>query len=272
VATSDPSVGVLSKIDEHTFDPRSAGREWLLHHAPRIFDRLRHLVHVYLAPDVETQVPHVSWYNPAIAADGDGRRRCRERLFDWPPIARDRERWLFVVSQEDYELQAATRGRRRFVEQLAAHLTDAAAAGRQPVLVGPAACLQQLDALGVRVPQLVALDTCNYTHFMRLLYEAECVFYWNLFSASIVARALSRLPFFVFDRGHLGAVLRPFHEAARRHFYPGCEIGLLDPGARLTTAGLAPLAARLPSKLYDPLHANFSRAASPEEVVRKLVS
>jgi hypothetical protein len=229
-------------------------------------------VHVYLAPRVETQVAHVSWYNPAIAADGDGRRLCRERLFDWPPIARDRERWLFVISQEDYELQAATRGRRRFVELVAAHLADCAAAGRQPVLVAPAACLQQLGALGVQVPRLVALDACNYTHFMRLLYEAECVFYWNLFSASIVARALSRLPFFVFDRGHLGAVLRPFHDAARRHFYPGCKIELLAADSRLTIAALAPLAASLPSTLYDPLHANLSRAASPEEVVRGLIS
>ena len=115
-------------------------------------------------------------------------------------------------------------------------------------------------------------DPLSKTHFMRLLYEAECVFYWNLFSASIVARALSRLPLFLFDRGHLGAVVKAFHEAARRQVYPGCVIKLLDPESRLTIAALAPLAESLPSALYDPLHANLSRAASPEEVVRKLVS
>ena len=146
-------------------------------HAPRIFERLRELTHVYLAPAVETEVPHVSWYNPAIACDAAGRARCRERLAEWPPIARDRERWLFVVSQADYELQAATRGGRAFAALVAARLSDAAAAGRQPVLMAPGGCLQQIEALGIAVPQLVALDTCNYTHFMRLLYEAECVFY-----------------------------------------------------------------------------------------------
>lgn len=271
VVTTDPSVGVMSRIDEGTFDPRSAGREWLLWHGPRIFERLRDLVHVYLAPDVATEVPHVSFFNPAIAADAEGRRRCRERLLAWPPIARDRERWLFVVSQEDFELQGATRGRRRFSELLSAHLADAARAGRQPVLVAPPACFDALDAAGPRAPGLVGLALCDYPHFMRLLYEAECVFYWNLFSASIVARVLSRLPFFLLDRGHLAFVLRPFFEAAAAHFYRGSDIGILAPETRLTALGLAPLVRELPAKLYDPVHANLSRAPTPDEVLAEWI-
>ena len=86
-----------------------------------------------------------------------------------------------------------------------------------------------------------------------------------------MARALSSLPFFVFDRGHLAFVLRPFHDAASRHFYPGCEIGLLDPASRLTVAGLLPLAAAQPAKLFDPMFRNFSGASSPDEVIRALL-
>jgi hypothetical protein len=270
-ATTDPSVGVLSRVGPETFDPRNPGRDWLTYLCPQIHDLLREVPHLYLAPEVDTDVRREAFFNPAISPDAEGRARIAASLREWQPIDASQPRWLFVLSPEDLEVQASLHGAERFAGTLMDRLADAAAAGRQPVLVGPRELVARLRASGRSFGGLVALGTCNFTLFMRLLYEAEHVFYWNTFSASIVARAVSRLPLFLFDRGHLVRAMPVFAEVATRHFYPGCTLPLLAPDAPLDPEQLVELAQRQVAELWDPVWANLSRGSHPEAVVARLL-
>jgi hypothetical protein len=271
IATSDPSVGLLGRTDETTFDRGNPGRDWLTLLVPKLFEALKDVPHLYLAPDVATEVRHFAFFNPRIAPQGDAMSRLEAALHQWEPIDAARRRWLFVLSPEDQDVQVATHGWDAFVGSLLDRLGDAVAADRQPILLAPKRAIERVQSSGRRFGNLVALASCNYTHFMRLLYEAESVFYWNTFSASIVARVVARRPFFLFDRGHVVRTMPAFHDVGMRHFYPGCRLAFVDPRAPLDAIALADAAARQASELFDPCLANLARSPSPEEVVAELV-
>lgn len=271
VVTTDPSVGVMARVDDDTFDVANPGARWLRELCPQLYEELRDLVHLYLAPEVDTTLRHVSFFNPAIVPDADGLQGLRSRLERWEPIEAGTPRWFFVLSAEDHAVQQATHGVDAFTEMLSLRLAEAAQAGRQPVLIAPRTCVARLRQQQRRIPGLVALSSCNYLLFMRLLYDAEHVFYWNTFSASIVARVVARQPFFLFDEGHLAGTMTPFFETGMRHFYPECTLPHLEPGQPLDADALGEAARAQQAAFFEPVLRNLSRSPTPAEVLPVLL-
>ena len=152
---------------------------------------------------------------------------------------------------------------------------DAARAGRRAVLLAPT---ERLRTVGERLSReaddvasrVTIMKACRYTLFIQLLITAEHAFYWNRFSASILARLINQRSTFSFETGHLAAAMPAVESVAERHFYAGCDWPALDASRPLDADALAELASDQQTRLFDPVLANLPRATDPAEVIDEL--
>jgi hypothetical protein len=257
VVTSDPFLGVMTHPDESLFAADHPLRSVLAGHFAQLSPLVRGLAHLYFMPTEGIAVADRVWFaNPgAIRADRAG---------DEGPS------WLFIVSAEDYAHQAASLGRDAFERLLLEHLGNATRQGRRPVLIGPMACIESMRSAGKAIPEAVLMPFCRHDVFRDQLLGAEHVFYWNVFSNSILARVMNRRPVFFFARGHMAHAIPRLYDAGLRHYYPDCELPWLDPRAVPTAESLARLAERQRSGFASALRC-VEQAPSPAQVVAKLV-
>ncbi len=267
--TSDPSLGILSNIDSATFHSRHPAPLLLQQHFEWLLPLLQDVVHVYLASSgVSTTMPWVSFFNQRMVATTTTDRPCLQDFPVWQNLCDEKHQWLFILSPEDYGLQVGACGYQRVHQRLVDRLRETHHAGRQPVLIAPQSCLDAIETECHEIGDLVAVSACDYVSFMALLNDAEYVFYWNMFSASIVARVLNRLPFFLFDRGHLVHAMANILEVGCKHFYPGCQIELLGQDVVLDSNWLADLATKQEQGIQIPVHQNFVSSPGPDEVMK----
>src|SRR6185436_4962368 len=73
------------------------------------------------------------------------------------------------------------------------------------------------------------LPFCPFPDFLRYVLHAEYVFYWNVFSASILARLALNRPVFFFDQGHMARLIAPLYDAGVQLHFGGKEPTYLDP-------------------------------------------
>lgn len=270
--TSDPSLGLIPRGNVQ-FREHFAGAAMLGAHFERLAREFADLYHVYLAPrGVDAPGRQGSYYNPRGVLDESERARRAATLASWSEIDSARSRWLFILSPEDEALQTAAVGRSRFAESLAARLRDAAQAGRQPVLIAPATCLKAVKARLGELPHFIALSACGYLRFMLLLLDAEYAFYWNQFSASMLARVLNRQPIFTFAAGHLDHAMTEIGELGKRHFYLGEAPTLLDVTETLAVDRLAELADDERRRLLEPVSAYLAESPRPSQLISNLLA
>jgi hypothetical protein len=261
VVTSDPALGLLSSLQSSTLHASSAAAVALRKLFSPIVDVLRTTHHLYLAPEaIDNRTPFSAFFNSAIIDSPDVQRSTGS-----PPS------WLFVLSPEDYVLQAGQRGTQGFTEVLASRVQDAARLGRRAQIIAPKQCISDLYSR-LSPQEFTAITSSSITHFLEMLAQAEHVFYWNLLSASIVARLLNRRPVHFFSWGHLARALPAIQSVAMTHFYPSCRIEWLDSNVSLTLDDLQRRAHEQQTCLFDPVLRNLSRGQSPDQVLTQLLS
>lgn len=284
LATSDPSLGLLRTLGSHgrpadeLFAPDHPSRAWMAEHFTRLGERLRGRTHLYLAPEgLAGDGPRLSYFNPRFAFSDEDRHRIADKLASEEAF-RDREPlWLFVLAPEDDALQEGALGVEEWTDRIVARLIDAARAGRWAVLLAPT---ERLRTVGERLgreakdaaSRVTMMKACRYTLFIQLLITAEHAFYWNRFSASILARLINRRPTFSFETGHLAAAMPAVEPVAEQHFYAGCNWPALDASAPLDAAELADRASDQQTGLFDPVLANLRRAGDPADVIDEITA
>lgn len=271
IVTSDPFLGIMSEISAHTFSDWHPRKQWLTEHFSRLYRVLADVTHLYLInAEAFAHTRSVSFFNRSIIRPPSTFTDCERKLSGRISLAPGRKRWVCVLSQEDYGARVARHGRARFDDMLTNTLLQTARAGRQPILVAPEACIASIQGRGPSIDGLVLLPFCDYGLFEALLLEAEYVFYWNIFSSSILARAINHLPVFFFDPGHMVHAIPPLHELGVKRYYPGAALTYLDQRRGLNAVELAILAAEQEDTLRDARE-NFERSPTPEEMVEKLL-
>ncbi len=281
--TSDPALGILAEFDEASVQRQPAAAR-LIEHFRWLVQRLADLPHLYLAPP--------TW--PAPDRDAPGTQR-REWFFNprfQPPEtaatngplsdrtsgdsdrATDRAaevsgRWLFILSPEDYAVQTRRLGRWRFAEQTRNRLNDALTALGGATLLAPRELQTDLAALGPVDPRLEQFAALPWQGFLARLAAAEAVFYWNQFSASILARVVWEKPFFTFAAGHLGQVLPGVLRRGEEHFYGGRPLPRLDPDRPLERAEIQAQAASQLADLIVPTRQRLAAAPLPETLLAR---
>jgi hypothetical protein len=257
IITSDPFIGLLQgprslrfremlrlrKKDGPGFvasivAPLLALRTYLIHW------RLRRHWHIYPAPVVHRflAADHrgLSFYN-ASAVPGPAQYAMEP---DAAPF------WLFVLSEVEFCFQTNRRGG-VFVEHLAARLRDAARPGRRVVMIGPGDLLVDLRRRISGTPGIELRDTASHGEYMRLLLQAERVFFWNYYSFSVLHRVLSDQPVHYFDEGHMVSILPGLGQIGIDTFYGGWRPPLLSLEEPLDEARI--------EQVTDETRENFAR-------------
>jgi hypothetical protein len=139
------------------------------------------------------------------------------------------------------------------------------------VLIAPPACVAAL-APGVTAGggSAVVLPHSGHALFTALLGEAEHVFYWNMFSNSVLARVMNHRSAFFFAPGHLAHAIPSLPGLAVRHYYAGAAPTFLDPARPPSAAELARLAAEQ-DRALEGARAGVARSPSPAEMVARLL-
>ena len=271
IVTSDPFLGVLSRGDASTFSDRHPRKAWLTAHFSRLSNMLQGIPHLYLGNAAEfVSTQSVRFYNKHIIVQPSVRAEFRRELTRRVEIHPARQRWLFVLSSEDYGMQVGLHGRARLDDLLIQKLEQTARDGRQPVLIAPQACIDSIKGSGACINGLVQLPFCSYQLFSLLVLEAEYVFYWNIFSNSILPRVMNCLPVFFFDPGHMVRAIPPLAVTGMKQYYADSKPTFLDPWAELTSKELAVLASAQAESMSSARE-NFQRSPSPLEMVERLL-
>lgn len=269
IATTDPFLGVLSTLDDHTFSDAHPRKAWLMEHFGHVARIFQDVPHVDL---VETEgIPgpeRLAFFNPAVLVTDERLAEMRALLAEGLPVA-DRPRWVFVLSNEDYGVQLGRVGAGRFEALLRARLVDAAGAGRQPVLVAPDRCVEHFQHAGVET--LLLLPFAPFNVFMALLLDAEYAFYWNVFSNSFPVRGINRRPVLFFDRGHMEQAIPALYTAGVARYFAGTEPPCLDLRAPLDVPSLETAWTTLLSAMRVA-EARFRSAPPPETLVARLLA
>lgn len=271
LVTSDPSLGLIPS-GEVKFSATFAGATALRGHFRWLSEALADAFHVYLAPrGIVGAHRYGSYYNTRGVLSQDERARRAATLSSWSSIEATRPRWLFILSPEDEALQVAEMGRERFAVRVADRMRDAVRAGRQPVLIAPEACFKTVQQQAGELPGVIALSGCGYLRFMLLLWDAEYVFYWNQFSASMLARVINEQPIFTFAPGHLVQALAEIRVLGAEHFYLGVEPTMLDVAQPLELDRLAQCEAEERPRLLEPVSAYLAQSPSPSELIARIL-
>lgn len=264
LATSDPALGLLSSIDVKTFSAKHPSQVWLDDHFRRLAALFADVWHLYLAPEPrQVRAPFGSYFNPCFAS--------QYAAADGGPASGPGATWLFLLSPEDYLLQAQAQGRRAFAESLAAWVQSARAGGRRPSLIVPSQLREDIGRLATDVANLF-LPPQSLPDFLRALLAAELVFYWNVYSASILGRVAAESPFFAFDRGHLVRAMPEIESFGQRHFYAGRDVELLEFCRPLPCGELMQQANRQREQLLLPTLRHLERSPLPEELLGRIIA
>lgn len=281
LVTSDPALGILDRIDEHTFSPRHPARGWLAAHFDWLAGELATVPHLYLSPEpTASRAPQTSFFNPRFGPPAPvsagspagalgGAPPVPDGQLGREPAASAVPLWLFVISPEDQALQAALWGAETFASLVAERLADAERAGAEAVLIAPPALAEGVRARLLADSRARFVSAAAWAEFLALLGRAEQVFYWNLFSASILARVVWGQPFQTFDRGHLVRAMPPVLEVGRRHFYGGHDVDPLDLRARLSAEDVRTRAEAQQGGLIAATRENLARSPRPEDLVAR---
>jgi hypothetical protein len=271
VITSDPFLGIMSVIDDTTFNKRHPLRLQFAEHFSMVSRIFENVMHLYLIDAHDfAKTPHASFFNPHILLDRG--HRSEQMLPAEAAVGMDpqKPRWLFILSTEDYSWQITRHGKEEFGEMLIRMLHRTVAANRQPVLIAHQEAFEDLQIARQSADDLVFKPHCRYDHFMSLLFDAEYVFYWNIFSNSIPARVLNHLPVFFFEPGHMAHAIPALYETGIKHYYQGAKLDYLDQGRMPSADELVQLASRQGSVLYGAIN-RFMQSPTPDQLVAKLL-
>ncbi|HVU02551.1 MAG TPA: hypothetical protein VHE30_12405 [Polyangiaceae bacterium] len=195
------------------------------------------------------------------------------------------QRWLFIIGSHDLALQQqlATRegedlwqgqlpGVKRFQGTVARLLEGTLAFGRKATLIAPGELVQALS------PELHArselLEFCPLARFDSHVMRCEFVFYWNVFSASMLPRLAYHLPVFFFHPGHMAQLewLPSLYERGLKLHYGGWKPIFLDQDRPLDGESLAATWQKSGFGNREVLRAWQEAAPTPDVLLDRLVN
>lgn len=285
VATSDPFNGLSSHLTETDIDTDMVmlGKNLIERTILRIVFRFRPIDRFIRNPTLENLTHLYATFTPPADDQAAGRRLSffNPNILNLPTgtsgaagstavAATSEKRWLFVLSSTDLEIQNAILGKPAFSRSVIRMLAQALESGRKPTMLAPA---KIIDILAAEFPPSTGVELllfCPYTEFVSRLLDAEYVFYWNVFSCSLLLRMANELPIFFFDRGHLSRTIIPFYDFALRTHFGEWTPTFLDQEGPLETSTLADLAAQQKPALRA-VREYWQSSPTPDQVINQML-
>jgi len=239
-----------------------------------VTDTLDDVVHMCPVPQrlLPTGGPdYLPFYNPLCIRSDTELRRIAERVSAYPDIATDRARWLFVIAGFDLRYQQEIHGERRFAEIVSSKLREALENGKHPCLIAPSELIDAVSRHFGPDDRVSLLPACAFDEFQHRLFDAEMVFYWQIFSTSTFLRLLNGLPTFFFDQGNTARSFPPMHEAGLKCYYVAEPPIYLDIEDALDPATLSELAAGFAASAHRTREI-MAGALDPEELASAIIA
>jgi hypothetical protein len=284
VITSDPFLGLPSRVP--MFDPNNPFEQLLSVPVKLVggllfgqsflyfsgMPSLKRIPHVYVVePDEPGETQRLGFFNPHI-------RRYASELADSASLlkhqngtTRSKQYWMFIFGKGEYLPLVNRDGVQHVHALLAEKLRETLEAGRLPVLFAPKDCIDALAADAI-LNHCVLLHTCDYNRYMSLLVGAEYVFYWNIFSASILARLVNHRPTFFFGTGHIAEFDQMMFDKGMRQYYKNARLTYLDQTHLLSQTELAGLALLQEEQMLKPVCDNLCHLPLPSEMIQRLLN
>ena len=284
VITSDPFLGLTGRLprinpqnplEQFLSLPMKLAGEMLIgpdfSYMLRAAYSLGRLPHIYVIdPQEGGDAPRLAYFNPYI--------RCYSAELGDPSnddlngqrLSPDRAWWLFILAGSDYWPQVQRDGTAAVHDMLARKLRETREQNKQPVLLAPKPCIEALAA-DASLSGCIFLDTCDYKRYMALLIGAEYVFYWNIFSASILGRLLNCRPAFFFARGHMADANALMMDKGISRYYAGVKIPYLDQTRALINSELAGLAASHEVEIFRPFLETVRHLPHPRTLIQQFL-
>lgn len=281
VLTSDPFLGLLEdslgKIDFRELRPTapsSRGRIWtfLRDRSPWFLMRYRYIGPLFLARYLLRGIHHIYPAPVERLRSRSGTSRISFRGPAEPRVAaadrhpgQNAPLWMFILSKTDFDMQCRAHGE-RFVRQVLARIEDGLASGRRVLLICPDELARAVRQRSAERVEVVNHASTSFAGYMSRLMEAEYVFYWNMFSFSVLHRILGARPAMFFDRGHAVRILPDIGEQGVRLIYDGWSPPLLDIDMPLAEMDLA-CRARETSSRFGEIAAGLLACPGPDAVL-----
>ena len=271
IITTDPFLGLMANLNTSTFSDGHPKKAWLMEHFANVAKMMRGVTHLY-SGDITTPASHPgqSFFNEHIIQTATQRVESDKRLASMVALDTDRKRWMFILSMEDYGVQAAIHGRQNFDNLLIRRIQEALRAGRQPILVAPQICLDAVRASAQATHSAILLPFCRYDLFQGLALEAEYLFYWNIFSNSILERVANGLPVIFFDHGHIARSIPPLHRLGMQAYYGNAAVHFFSQSSALDPLLLADLAAVQEEPMAGAM-AGYRKLSTPAQVIDRIL-
>lgn len=262
VVTSDPFLGALSDPDANgmffDLDKKFVVLEEAMNDCAHFYPTLREPMGDYF------KQPCLMAFNPDLMQSSlDGNPFDRLSLISGKRHD-DLAYWLFILSSEDWLRQTKDGGTERFISNLQQRLDEVVANGRQPVLLMPSVCIECLQEKTTLDERVLILNFCDYESFLPLIVQAESVFYWNLFSNSILYRISIGRPVFFFDTGHLFII----RDRGLKYYYGGVEPVLLDINSTLSI-NMVEITKQVCAPIYSSWMQNLQNLPTPTEMLQQ---
>lgn len=270
VLTSDPFLGLILETNDQTFSEHHPHKEQLSRHFALLAEKLAKIAHIYPVHVEGPLAKSYSFFNKHIVEHLPTLRDLKGLGDQSLPLLTDRQRWLFILSSEDYALQVNQRGIKNVQADIVKKLRETVAQGRQPMIIAPQPLVDSLTPLAAEIEGLAAIPFCDIILFQHLLLEAEIVFYWNILSNSILLRVFNNRPIFFFSLGHTAKVIPKLYDLAQTWYYSKSTPPFLDPQESLDSAVLLEKAAGQ-GKVTERMRKNFYNLPSPADLVGKLL-
>jgi hypothetical protein len=179
--------------------------------------------------------------------------------------------WLFILSAVDYAMQWSLYGRgifHCFEKRLSEILNEKK---NKVVVIAPENYKAHLKNKFKGNGSISVISFCKFTLYQSILLTAKVVFYWNVFSASVIQRIATKKPVLFFSKGHMCDVCPGLYEHGLRYWYQGIEPTFMDV--------TKPLPDDLQQDLFEKEKNNlqkiceqWERQPSPESVTEKIMS
>jgi hypothetical protein len=209
---------------------------------------------------------YVGFFNPLAIYSNDDLQAISAAVSAFHDISVDRPRWLFVLARFDLEFQEQKFGNQGFAEIVADKLRQSLDNGKHPTFIGPAAFVEKLSQYFAEDSGVSLLSACPFEEFQQRLFDAEIVFYWQIFSTSTFLRLMNGLPVFFFDKGHTARFFTPMHKAGLKSYYLAGSPHYLDIEQALDANALAALSAEFQQSALDSREI-LEQVPTPPEMV-----
>lgn len=237
VATDDFSLNIwpnLNNFNCQNFNLNNPLHNFFIENLKLSRNILKNAYHLYgVAVKNLSDSNHLTFFNPYLLKPAVFQLPVKKSKNNFNPRSKTKA-WLFILADEEFIVQSEKLGEQRFIEQILAQLKNSSNLGKQPILLAPRRCLELIKQHKEKINNLILLSACPFNQYLQLLFSVEYVFYWNVFSFSIIVREFNLLPVFYFTFGHMIEKFPPLREYTWECYQTNREpLGLLDPNKPL---------------------------------------